>query len=617
MYREQLKHRMAQGGLYAAANAVVSFAVAMPFLFRAVREVDAPVGAALLMLASTVAALNLIVYAVQALATLARAPRALWIGLGSVGYAFIHTLLVADFRLFSLFKFHINGLAVNLLFTEGAGETTSLGGGTLLTLTGIGVLLLVANLAFGWALTGRWNARISTRRFAWTPLAMLLLFAADKAVYAWSDLTDRHAVVSATRYFPFYARVTVNRAAARLGFVKRRTERVKLDSGGKALRYPLRAPAFGPGAPRPNVVLLMIDGLRADMLRPDVMPALSALADESILFTQHYSSGNGTRFGTFGLLYGLNGNLWHAFLQSRQAPAWIEPLRQRDYRFLILSSSKLTYPEFRKTAFVTIEDCVRDHYPADNLPERDRAMTADFIAETRAAATNSPFFACLFFNSTHVTYHYPPEFERFKPVAEDSVNYMRDITPAQFDGLRNRYMNSLFFLDSLVRDIVATLREQGLLDTTILAVTGDHGQEFGDAGFYGHNSAFDSHQLHTPLILRMPGRSPQRVSAMTSHLDVMPTILNRLGCVTPPSEYAHGRDLFTGEARTSAFVVDWNGSAIVMPGYALVVPPGLAAFGSPELRNLTDYRPAVDRETMARGRAALVETVRETARFLR
>jgi membrane-anchored protein YejM (alkaline phosphatase superfamily) len=613
-YRETLGHRLTEGAGYTLVNAAVSFVLGVPFLLRAVGEGGAPMVSAALMLASTAAALNLLVYVLLLAGAIGRLPRAAWVCLAAVCSTFLHVLLVVDFKLFSLFKFHVNGLVLNVLFTEGAGETTSLGGGTIAVLSAMAVLILAAEFALGWRLTAGRSARV--RRVAWAPLALLLVFASDKVVYAWSDLSDRREVVAATRYFPFYVRVTVNRTAARLGLVARRRDRVNLDAGERSLRYPLRELAFAPEAkPRP-VVMVVVEGLRADAVRPDVMPALTSFAAGAVRFDNHYASGNGTRFGVFGLLYGLNGNLWHAFLQARQPPAWVRPLVGRGYRFRVLSSAKLTFPEFRKTAFVSIPEGVRDQYPGDSLPERDRAVVADFVSEMRATGTNGPFFACLFLNSPHVTYHYPPEFERFRPVADEKVNYMREITPEQFEGLRNRYLNSLAFVDSLLDSIVGVLAEQGLGDAVVVVV-GDHGQEFNETGFYGHNSAFNTYQLRTPLIVRAPGAAPRSVPALTSHVDVMPTILDLLGCVTPPAEYAHGRNLFTGEPRTHVYAVDWNESAVVMADYSLVVPAGPAALGALELRRSGDYRLATDAAATARGRAALVEIMRDTARFLR
>ena len=67
-------------------------------------------------------------------------------------------------------------------------------------------------------------------------------------------------------------------------------------------------------------VMIVVDSLRFDMLNDDVMPATSAWARDATRFEHHYSTGNGTRFGIFGLMYGLPGGYWHAALAERRGP---------------------------------------------------------------------------------------------------------------------------------------------------------------------------------------------------------------------------------------------------------------------------------------------------------
>ena len=70
----------------------------------------------------------------------------------------------------------------------------------------------------------------------------------------------------------------------------------------------------------------------------------------------------------------------------------------------------------------------------------------------------------------------------------------------------------------------------------MVIVTSDHGMEFDEdgLGFKGHGTAYSDYQMHTPLVLRWPGRPPGRVARRTSHNDVAPTLLTELfGCTNP------------------------------------------------------------------------------------
>jgi membrane-anchored protein YejM (alkaline phosphatase superfamily) len=73
--------------------------------------------------------------------------------------------------------------------------------------------------------------------------------------------------------------------------------------------------------------------------------------------------------------------------------------------------------------------------------------------------------------------------------------------------------------------------------------------EFNESGqgFTGHATAFSDYQVHTPFVLRWPGRAPGRVARRTSHNDLAPTLVGELfGCTNPPADYASGQSLFSG-----------------------------------------------------------------------
>ena len=96
------------------------------------------------------------------------------------------------------------------------------------------------------------------------------------------------------------------------------------------------------------------------------------------------------------------------------------------------------------------------------------------------------------------------------------------------------------------------LERRKLADRTVVIVTSDHGVEFDEngLGFTGHSTAYSELQLHTPLLIRWPGRPPGRILRRTSHFDVAPTLLTGVfGCTNPPSDYASGHDLFADRRR--------------------------------------------------------------------
>jgi membrane-anchored protein YejM (alkaline phosphatase superfamily) len=137
-----------------------------------------------------------------------------------------------------------------------------------------------------------------------------------------------------------------------------------------------------------------------------------------------------------------------------------------------------------------------------------------------------------------------------------------------------RYLTAVHYVDSLVGRVLDDLERRKLLERTVIIITSDHGVEFGEGGqgFTGHGTAFSGAQLHTPFVLRWPGRSPGRVVRRTSHNDVAPTLLGGLfGCANPPSDYASGHDLFSDAQWDWLIAANYSEFALIEPEQVTVV----------------------------------------------
>jgi arylsulfatase A-like enzyme len=99
--------------------------------------------------------------------------------------------------------------------------------------------------------------------------------------------------------------------------------------------------------------------------------------------------------------------------------------------------------------------------------------------------------------------------------------------------LRAVYFGLIAEVDHHLGRIVEALARRGELDRTLLIVTADHGEMLGDHWILG-KAGFFPPAFHVPLIVRCPGGSHgRRVSAFTEHVDLMPTVLDRLGLEVP------------------------------------------------------------------------------------
>jgi len=111
----------------------------------------------------------------------------------------------------------------------------------------------------------------------------------------------------------------------------------------------------------------------------------------------------------------------------------------------------------------------------------------------------------------------------------------------------NDYRNAVHYVDGLLGELLRRMRAAGLLENTIVVVTGDHGEEFNDNhdNTWMHGGNFTQYQTRVPLIVYEPGKPGRRVSTVTSEVDIAPTILQEaLHCGWNERDYSNGFNLF-------------------------------------------------------------------------
>ncbi len=485
-------------------------------------------------------------------------------------------LLLADLRVFKLYGFHINGFVVNLLLTPGGIESLGAGRSTYLS---AGALALLYLLGYGALLAAaRWSARRDLPHLRVSPLlgaSLIAVVLGERAAYAVGQASGRTSILLAAEDVPFYVPLTARGLAQRLGLSA---------AGGDAdlaaatrLDYPTEPLAFDPAAPDLDVVWLVSESLRADMLDPEIMPATWAFSERAARFEHHISGGNGTRMGMFSQFYGLPGAYWFSFLKERRGPALIARLIERGYDLHVSTSARFTYPEFDSTIFADVppENLV-EVAPGDGW-ERDRKAVDALAAYLERPADGRPRFAFHFFEAPHAPYTFPPEAAIRRPYPED-VDYARLDPERDREGLWNRYVNACHYLDSQIARVLEALERSGNAERTIVVITGDHGEEFMEHGYWGHGSTFAEEQVHVPLVVRIPGRAPLVAGWRTSHVDLPPTVLGALGLRSAPETFSTGRDLWDGHPGRFVVLADWSRAALADDRFKHVVPARMVGF---------------------------------------
>lgn len=150
-----------------------------------------------------------------------------------------------------------------------------------------------------------------------------------------------------------------------------------------------------------------------------------------------------------------------------------------------------------------------------------------------------PFFVMINYFDLHDPY-WPPESYRRKfstlPDPGGRINsYIgRDypsLKPEELQGEVDAYDGGILYIDQAVRALLEGLRDREMLDNTVVIITSDHGESFGERGLYGHASALYRELIHVPLIVRWVGHLPEavRLPIPVSVAAIPATVLDIIG----------------------------------------------------------------------------------------
>lgn len=334
-------------------------------------------------------------------------------------------------------------------------------------------------------------------------------------------------------------------------------------------------PSRAPAPTGPNVVVIAIDTLRADALsfqggRPGVSPRIDAFADGSARFRAAFSHAPWT-LPSFSSLFtslppeahGAGGNVregWRALDAAHTTIA--ERFHEAGW-----TTHAIVNVDFLTEAFGTTQgfDDVDARIANDNHEVRRAGPTTDAALSWIDAAPEKPFFLLVHYFDPHAEYDPPPAWRaRFaaEPDRESTafrfgarehvVNHRNGRMPLDASTLaraRALYDGEVAYTDDEVGRLLDGLTARGLDAQTIVVITSDHGEEFGDHGSWEHGHTHFDELLHVPLAIRAPGCAPRTVSEPVGLMDVAPTVCALAG-LAPPAAF-RGRDL-SSTLRTGA-----------------------------------------------------------------
>lgn len=327
------------------------------------------------------------------------------------------------------------------------------------------------------------------------------------------------------------------------------------------------APAASPPRQGPwNVILIVLDTVRADHASPygygrDTTPALGELARRGVLFDNALAQSDWTlpAFASLftGKLPSQHGTVRPKDRLGESEQTLAQLFRQRGFQTAAFSAGVLDMEHFGLgRGFQTLQGF---HRPSGMGSLAQTLPAALGWLEPRA---RQPFFLLIHGADAHYPYNCPAEYlDRFSSGTAATVNYMfleafnlsetadwKELPldfvgraqavkadPAAMARLRAQYDGCLSYGDSQLPRLYEALSRLGLWESTIVAVTGDHGEELGEHGGYGHyQRPLYEEVARVPLVVRHPG-SPAglRVAAPVGEIDLLPTLLDLEGWPVP------------------------------------------------------------------------------------
>jgi arylsulfatase A-like enzyme len=332
---------------------------------------------------------------------------------------------------------------------------------------------------------------------------------------------------------------------------------------------------------KPNIILIVMDAVRYDHLscygysRPTT-PNLDQLAEDGVLFENCFAAAAWTPPSHASLFTGKYpsqcGVIGKNLVLDNSHMTIAEFLRQRGYRTGATGSAWISrslgfdygFEEFaeswRRVSWKTLSRgqlSMTTSKAYQKMRDRilrceeggDRVVLQWFKQWVGNQDREKPFFAFLRFLSAHAPYYPLPAFKRrFEPSLNhtDDMKKLRhlaklggysyiakrlSVSEREWEIVKAWYDSCILYVDHLIGELVDWLRQRDLLESTIIMVLSDHGENFGEHGMAYHVYCVYDTLLHVPLIVRGPKDlipSGVQVRDLVSVVDIFPSIVDLL-----------------------------------------------------------------------------------------
>jgi len=374
----------------------------------------------------------------------------------------------------------------------------------------------------------------------------------------------------------------------------------------------------------PNVALIVLDSARSDMFgsygnNENLTNNIDNFAKDSVLCKNFYSAGSGSALSHTSMFTGQhsfrNGVVHNLSEISNSLPSITKILKENNYKNFgksqIISPpvgyedlfyfDELVYPQTSSNHEdkVPIKKRILDNlrkYPKtwttlkkifaktfgnklllkQTAKHFDGKSSIDYI--TNKLTKNKKCFSYTTIFHPHTPYC-PPDWVinktlGDKKISEDAYSIQTDFHAwlnGEFgndnkvlDDLKYLYKAELYYGDYLVGQFIKNLKKHKIYNDTLIIITGDHGEFFGEHGEINHGGTVYNEVIQVPFFIKFPNSfmAGKKIDKLCSHIDLLPTLMNYLG-IDISKEIIDGENIFKNNANRTLVI---DAPPLVLPG---------------------------------------------------
>ncbi len=410
--------------------------------------------------------------------------------------------VLLDSIVFNQYRYHLNGFIFDLIFS-GSSDVVQL---PFITYVMLFVGVIVFSLIF-W-LRGERIWRVMQGRFSnpnknWYLVIIAFSLILSHSLHIYGKAKGVRSITALAQLFPMHFPASANK------FLDGKVE-VAQDKSVKRMDdfyYPSKTLECQ-GEDNKNVLMIVLDGWSEDKIDFFVTPEISHLTKHGINFDNHYSGGLSKQGSLFSLFYSLPATYWAIALDTGKSPVLIDQLQKHQYEMGIFSATSLSDPSIDRTVFSKVSNL--------NVIQGNQETFLgwkNWIKNYAGSDEEKPFFSFLMLDSN-----------------------------TSSDKSHNDHQLALNQVDAIVGEVVQELYLKKMLSETIIILTANQGK---------------LPSSKTPMIVVWPDKKGSHVNKLTSHYDVVPTLMQELwSCSNKVETYSYGQNLFKPEAKEWLLVAD-------------------------------------------------------------